>query len=68
MSNAKANFLGFILLFALLALMVYLLYVFIGWLKGLKPSVGAELVTASLGLVGLWYAQGKSKSGDIAES
>ncbi|MDO7413184.1 hypothetical protein Q5X48_15340 [Acinetobacter baumannii] len=68
MSNAKANILGFILLFALLALIVYLLYFFIGWLKGLNPSVGAALVTASLGLVGLWYAQWQSKSRDIAES
>ncbi|MDW5298472.1 hypothetical protein R7J53_19180, partial [Acinetobacter baumannii] len=59
---------GFILLFALLALIVYLLYFFIGWLKGLNPSVGAALVTASLGLVGLWYAQWQSKSRDIAES
>ncbi|MDO7195474.1 hypothetical protein Q5M49_17585 [Acinetobacter nosocomialis] len=65
---SKANFLGFILLFTLLALIVYLLYFFIGWLKGLNPSVGAALVTASLGLVGLWYAQWQSKGRDIAES
>ena len=68
MLNKKANFLGFILLFILLWVIVYLLYFFIGWLKGLNPSVGAALVTASLGLIGLWYAQWQSKGRDIAES
>lgn len=68
MSNKKESVIGFILLFILLMLVGSLLYFFIGWLKGLNPSIGAALVTASLGLIGLWYAQWQSKSRDIAES
>ncbi|MBU1447887.1 MAG: hypothetical protein KKF58_06215 [Gammaproteobacteria bacterium] len=40
----------------------------VAWLKSLDSAVAASLVTAALGLLGLWYAQWHSKSRDIAES
>jgi hypothetical protein len=38
------------------------------WFQSLNASVAAALTTASIGLIGLWYAQWQSKSRDIAES
>lgn len=48
--------------------MLYGFYILGNWLKGINASVSAALITASLGLMGLWYAQWHSKSRDIAES
>ncbi|MGB3976191.1 MAG: hypothetical protein WBM27_07280 [bacterium] len=38
------------------------------WFKSLDPAIAGAVVTAVIGLVGLWYAQWQSKSRDIAES
>lgn len=38
------------------------------WLRSFESSVSAALVTAAIGLLGLWYAQWHSKGRDIAES
>mgnify|MGYP003385607753 CR=1 FL=1 len=37
-------------------------------LKTLDSSVSASIITAAIGLIGLWYVQWQSKSRDIAES
>lgn len=47
---------------------VWATYSALQWLQTLDAGVAAALITASLGLVGLWYAQWHSKSRDIAES
>lgn len=67
--NKRQNiFLAILLLVAILIFLFCIIYFFSIWLKTLNPSVGAALVTAFLGLLGLWYAQWQSKSRDIAES
>ncbi|WP_151980990.1 hypothetical protein [Acinetobacter guerrae] len=68
MNNRKNIYLGLFLFALILGCLVYMLYFFATWFGTLNPSVGAALVTASLGLLGLWYAQWQSKSRDIAES
>lgn len=68
MNKVKSAFLGIFILVIILILLIYFVYLLTNWLKTLNPSVGAALVTASLGLLGLWYAQWQSKSRDIAES
>ncbi len=49
-------------------LSVSIVYSAFEWFQALDPSVKAALITALLGLVGLWYAQWHSKTRDIAES
>ncbi|MGA6134737.1 hypothetical protein ACPER7_00345 [Acinetobacter dispersus] len=68
MNNRKNICLGLFFLALISGFLVYILYFLANWLKTLNPSVGAALVTATLGLIGLWYAQWQSKSRDIAES
>lgn len=68
MNNRKNIYLGLFLLALISGSLIYILYFLANWLKTLNPSVGAALVTATLGLIGLWYAQWQSKSRDIAES
>ena len=38
------------------------------WVSALEASVSAALITAAVGLIGLWYAQWHSKGRDIAEN
>ena len=68
MNNRKNIYLGLFLLALIPVSLIYILYFLANWLKTLNPSVGAALVTATLGLIGLWYGQWQSKSRDIAES
>ncbi|MGE8543315.1 MAG: hypothetical protein ACN6NS_03235 [Acinetobacter johnsonii] len=68
MTKKQRVFLGVFIIVILLAILSIFIYFFLGWLKSLNPSVGAALITASLGFIGLWYAQWQSKSRDIAES
>ena len=68
MANKQQVFLGFFIITIFVVILSVFIYFFLGWLKSLNPSVGAALITASLGFIGLWYAQWQSKSRDIAES
>lgn len=68
MTNKQQITLGFFVIIIFLVISLFFIYFFLGWLKSLNPSVGAALITASLGFIGLWYAQWQSKSRDISES
>ncbi len=57
-----------IIVFISLALISPLIFLSAPWFKSLDPSVSASLITAFIGMLGLWYAQWQSKSRDIAES
>jgi hypothetical protein len=55
-------------LLAIIAIVLWATYSAYQWFPALNASVAAALITASLGLFCLWYAQWQSKSRDIAES
>lgn len=57
-----------IIFLILCALGIWSIYSLFQWFQSLNASVAAALITASIGLIGLWYAQWQSKSRDIAES
>jgi hypothetical protein len=59
---------GFTILLAFAAALYFLLSFIAKWVEGLNPNVSAALVTASIGLVGLWYAQWHTRTREIAES
>lgn len=66
--NKKQVVAGGIALLAIIAFGLLAIYSAFQWVQSLNASVAAALVTASLGLIGLWYAQWQSKTRDIAES
>lgn len=66
--NKKQFIVGGIALLALIVFGLWAIYSTFQWFQSLNPSVAAALTTASIGLIGLWYAQWQSKTRDIAES
>ena len=67
--NKKQAVFGGIALLTITAFVVFwATYAALQWFQSLNASVAAALITAVLGLIGLWYAQWQSKTRDIAES
>lgn len=66
--NKKLAIVGAVALLAISAFGLWAIYSAFQWFQTLSASVAAALITASLGLIGLWYAQWQSKTRDIAES
>ncbi|MDV6340315.1 hypothetical protein R2103_00825 [Nitrosomonas sp. Is24] len=66
--NKKQVIFGAIAVLAISAFCLWSIYSTLQWFQALNASVAAALITASLGLIGLWYAQWQSKTRDIAES
>ena len=59
---------GGVALLVVSAIGLWAIYSTFQWFQTLNASVAAALITASIGLIGLWYAQWQSKTRDIAES
>lgn len=54
---------------AILAAILYVTLAFLAnWVGSLNPNVSAAIITASIGLVGLWYAQWHTRTREISES
>ncbi|MDP1786376.1 hypothetical protein [Nitrosomonas sp.] len=66
--NKKQVIVGAVVVLAISAFCLWAIYSTFQWFQALNASVAASLITASLGLIGLWYAQWQSKTRDIAES
>lgn len=66
--NKKQVIAGGVILLAVSAAGLWAIYSAFQWFQSLNASVSASLITATLGLIGLWYAQWQSKTRDIAES
>lgn len=66
--NKKQVVTGVLALLAVSAFGLWAIYSALQWFQSLNASVAAALITASIGLIGLWYAQWQSKTRDIAES
>ena len=66
--NKKQILTGITVLLSAIAFILLAVYLAFQWFQSLNASVAASLTTASVGLVGLWYAQWQSKTRDIAES
>lgn len=64
----KQIILGGIAVIVTIILGLWTFYAALQWFQSLNASVAAALITAFLGLIGLWYAQWQSKTRDIAES
>lgn len=60
--------LGILLLAALGMALYWALKLLAGWIGSLNPNVSAAIITASVGLAGLWYAQWHTKTREISES
>ena len=59
---------GILLLLVLATVLFLALKLLASWLGGLNPNVSAAIITASIGLVGLWYAQWHTRTREISES
>ncbi|WP_426994622.1 hypothetical protein [Methylomonas sp. CM2] len=66
--NKRQVIAGGVAFLVITAIVLWATYSAFQWFQSLNASVAAALITASLGLFGLWYAQWQSKSRDIAES
>jgi hypothetical protein len=66
--NKKQVIVGGVALLIVSAFGLWVIYSAFQWVQSLDASVAAALITASIGLIGLWYAQWQSKTRDIAES
>lgn len=60
--------LGILLLLTTAGAVVLMLALLAEWLGRLNPNVSAALITASVGLVGLWYAQWHARTREISEN
>lgn len=60
--------LGVLLLAAVGVFLYWALKLLATWIGSLNPNVSAAIITASVGLVGLWYAQWNSRTREISES
>lgn len=66
--NKRQVIAGGIAVLVITAFVLWATYSAFQWFQSLNASVAAALITALLGLIGLWYAQWQSKTRDIAES
>ena len=66
--SKKSLVISSIVLVVLATLIVFGIGAALTWLRSLESTLAAAVVTAIVGLFGLWYAQWHSKSRDIAES
>ena len=66
--NRKSLLVGILAFIGLTATAAFLVRAIATWLRSLDTPIVAALITAAIGLLGLWYAQWQSKSRDISES
>ena len=60
--------LGIFLLSVIGVVLYWALKFLAAWIESLNPNVSAAIITASIGLVGLWYAQWHTRTREISES
>ena len=56
------------LILALATILYLALSLFSKWIGSLNPNVSAAIITATIGLIGLWYAQWHTRTREISES